>query len=557
MRARADGDNGISVQAIAGLYVVLLGINATKEAKNGLLGFAIERYDHEKGQWHWLQGMRIFQYIKDEIERGALVGSNICPIQDFVWGDYIAEADHKYTYKVYPCYGEPNKMDMSTFVEVEVTTESSIAGRHAIFFNRGVAGSQGYTRKFGDVRPDKVPRRAAFKWLSRGLEEALRAFINQAADETYGLRAAVYEFQNSDILDEFKKALDRGVDVEIVYDYIKATDTSGHPGSKNLDALKKAGLNKKSVSKPRTRMLSSISHNKFIVLLKDNEPIEVWTGSTNITNGGIFGHANVGHLVRDPEVAQKYLNYWNELHDDPEFTEMRPWNEEETPLPKDGPIKGDVTPIFSPRTSLDALNFYAEAFEQAKTGAFITAAFGLPTQFRALLGKDKPYLRYVLLEKYDEGIGLAAIKNRDVQVAIGRHLGPSQLEQWLDEQLTGLNVHVKYIHTKFMIVDPLTDDPLVITGSANFSAASTQKNDENMLVIRGDKRVADIYLGEFMRLFDHFQWRGITPPKKIRSHPITANERYLKPDDSWTKWFYISESVRAKRREYFCPSRSL
>ena len=32
-------------------------------------------------------------------------------------------------------------------------------------------------------------------------------------------------------------------------------------------------------------------------------------------------------------------------------------------------------------------------------------------------------------------------------------------------------------------------------------------NDENMLVIRGDQRVADIYLTDFMRLFDHFESR--------------------------------------------------
>ena len=39
--------------------------------------------------------------------------------------------------------------------------------------------------------------------------------------------------------------------------------------------------------------------------------------------------------------------------------------------------------------------------------------------------------------------------------------------------------------------------PIVVTGSANFSNASCVDNDENMLVIRGDKRVADVYLGEF------------------------------------------------------------
>ncbi|WP_431236097.1 phospholipase D-like domain-containing protein (plasmid) [Mycolicibacterium psychrotolerans] len=61
-----------------------------------------------------------------------------------------------------------------------------------------------------------------------------------------------------------------------------------------------------------------------------------------------------------------------------------------------------------------------------------------------------------------------------------------------------------FIHTKFLLIDPLSDDPLVCTGSANFSANSLLHNDENMLLIRGDIRVADIYLTEFDRIFRHF-----------------------------------------------------
>ena len=37
-----------------------------------------------------------------------------------------------------------------------------------------------------------------------------------------------------------------------------------------------------------------------------------------------------------------------------------------------------------------------------------------------------------------------------------------------------------------MLIDPLSEYSIVITGSANFSDASTERNDENMLVIRGD-----------------------------------------------------------------------
>lgn len=66
---------------------------------------------------------------------------------------------------------------------------------------------------------------------------------------------------------------------------------------------------------------------------------------------------------------------------------------------------------------------------------------------------------------------------------------------------------VKWVHTKYMLIDALGKNPVTVTGSANFSQAGTDKNHENMLVIRGDRRVADIYLGEFMPLHSHYAFR--------------------------------------------------
>ena len=60
-----------------------------------------------------------------------------------------------------------------------------------------------------------------------------------------------------------------------------------------------------------------------------------------------------------------------------------------------------------------------------------------------------------------------------------------------------------------MLVDPLSADPVVVTGSANFSKASTNSNDENMMIIRGNQRVADIYYTEFNRLFNHYYFRSV------------------------------------------------
>ncbi|MBK9737148.1 MAG: hypothetical protein IPO92_20225 [Saprospiraceae bacterium] len=48
-------------------------------------------------------------------------------------------------------------------------------------------------------------------------------------------------------------------------------------------------------------------------MLKGTNPIMVWTGSTNISEGGIYGHSNVGHCIKDKDLAKEYLKYWNML----------------------------------------------------------------------------------------------------------------------------------------------------------------------------------------------------------------------------------------------------
>jgi len=88
----------------------------------------------------------------------------------------------------------------------------------------------------------------------------------------------------------------------------------------------------------------------------------------------------------------------------------------------------------------------------------------------------------------------------------------------------------------------------VITGSANFSEASTVNNDENMLVIRGNTRVADIFLGEFMRLFNHFQSRN---QENQLSDEKAEREHFLAPDDSWTKPYYSEGSQKQSERLLF------
>src|SRR5205807_1451610 len=279
---KKNGD--FSVHAISGTYVVILGMNMTQAAAKGLLGFAVHRTDHTENEEYWIKGFRTFKETLPDPKPGSLVSTQEHPVQAFLWGDYTAKASHKYTYKVVPMFGSPKRLQEGAVVEVDVSTEDEDQGKHAVYFNRGVAGSQAYARKFQNQPPDKVPGRAAFIWLSRGLEEAMLAYIGQAKDSSFSLRAAVYEFNYAPALEAFAAAAKAGADVKIVYD---ARPGKGHPVTESDKAIEAADIRR--IMIPRTKSPNFIAHNKFIVLLENGKPVQVWTGSSNFPAAGIFG----------------------------------------------------------------------------------------------------------------------------------------------------------------------------------------------------------------------------------------------------------------------------
>jgi phosphatidylserine/phosphatidylglycerophosphate/cardiolipin synthase-like enzyme len=545
MRQRSQS-NGLSLHAIAGTYVVLLGIDLVDPSKrNGLLGFGVHRDDHTENEQYWLPGFKTFEAVNPHPTPGSLVSTRDAPVQNFLWSDYTAKPSHQYTYTVIPITGTPRNLVEGAGVSVDVSTEDEDKGTHAVYFNRGVIGSQAYARKFGDVRPDKVPNNAAYQWLSRGLEEAILAFIGQAKGKRYGLRAAVYEFDWAPVLKAFGAAAKSGADVQIVYDSRKKD-----PKAATLKAVKAAGISK--LMKPRKANPSYISHNKFIVLLESGKPTQVWTGSTNFTESGIFGQSNVGHLIRDTKLAAAYLAYWQHLHDDQPVKVLNKETVAETPDPKGAPKPNSISPLFSPRSSLAVLNWYGARLAAATETAAFTAAFGVNKVFANVLQKPAPFLRYVLLDKPDKKMNVR--KDRDLQIAVGAYLtkqAGEALVRWLAEFKNPLGKFVLYVHSKYMLLDPLSDSPTVISGSANFSDASTLKNDENMVVIQGDTRVADIYFGEFMRLFDHFVFIDVMDRLAAKPGSDVHKSAFLVPDDSWTADYFKAGTLKSLRRQLF------
>jgi phosphatidylserine/phosphatidylglycerophosphate/cardiolipin synthase-like enzyme len=135
-------------------------------------------------------------------------------------------------------------------------------------------------------------------------------------------------------------------------------------------------------------------------------------------------------------------------------------------------------------------------------------------------------------------------------VAPRRGFTLNAFDNWLQERSNPFSENVEHLHTKFMLVDPLGADPWVITGSANFSEDSTRSNDENMLVIRGNRRVADIYLGEFMRTYNHIAYRAWAEGKTKKELSEAAP---LETGRDWIEDAYKKRSRRTLQREYFCP----
>jgi phosphatidylserine/phosphatidylglycerophosphate/cardiolipin synthase-like enzyme len=67
---------------------------------------------------------------------------------------------------------------------------------------------------------------------------------------------------------------------------------------------------------------------------------------------------------------------------------------------------------------------------------------------------------------------------------------------------------IAIVHSKTIVIDPFSDNCAVITGSHNFSVAASEKNDENLVIVRGNKKLAQAYALHINGVYDHYSWRG-------------------------------------------------
>jgi phosphatidylserine/phosphatidylglycerophosphate/cardiolipin synthase-like enzyme len=550
--------SGLTVNAIAGTYVVFFGLDLAEAKHPGFRGFGFMRLDHSDGEKIWLRGMKTFEKTEPHPVKGETFSSRDHPVQSFQWADYSVKPGRDYTYTIVALYGDPAGLDPKIEVEIPISTETEVGATHSAFFNRGSVATQEYARKFLNQPPSEAGP-GAYEWLSRGLLEALVAFLDRA-EAGWSIHGAVYEFQWAEALAALKRARTRGATVKILFDDI---ESATGPWEKNRTAIATAKI--KQLCKGRAN--GKLMHNKFFILSQNGQPKATWTGSTNLTENGIFGHSNVGQIVEDEAVAQAYLEYWHRLDGDPEIDkDYRDANMTASPAPPES-WTAETTVVFSPRgTQLDALEWYARIAGSARKALFMTFAFGMHEKFKEVYRNEDAILRMALLEKEGNSPKTLEKDKQDIQdlrnrpnvvVAIGNRIVTNSFDRWLAE-LSKLDphVHVYWIHTKYMLLDPLSASPTLVSGSANFSKASTDTNDENMLVIRGNKRIADIYLGEYLRLYNHYAFREAVKwymEKVKKGTPENWKPQFLIDDDDWMIPYFdpADSSARNSRRAYF------
>ena len=299
-----------------------------------------------------------------------------------------------------------------------------------------------------------------------------------------------------------------------------------------------------------------LGHNKFLVRTDaQGKPLVAWTGSTNWAPTGLCTQVNNGLLINDPAIARVYLDQWQLLRksgsDLPK--ELVASNSKPKLVGKDAPGRVRSIVWFS-RTSksvdLDALNAEVKKAQQGVLFLmFMPGGAGLFSTVAVLSANPNLYVRGVVSElpngRGDESavdvnlidgathtsMHLDIIQPEGVQHPFANFAAEVTRNQFLG------NIGHAIIHSKVVVVDPFGADPTVITGSHNFSSSASSKNDENFIIIKGDRALAEQYAVNIMGAYAHYRWRAFLAQT---TKPFNG----LQDDDAWQ-----ARKLAAEQRE--------
>lgn len=366
---------------------------------------------------------------------------------------------------------------------------SSTSGYIRAYFNNPVDTSVATGEKAG--------------YLHYAIDDTLIAYINRAK---YTIDVAVYNFiqssQIADIAAAINAAFANGIRIRWIYN-----SSSSNSGLNQLNS------NIPTLESP-TSSEYGIMHHKFMVIdansSVESDPI-VWTGSTNWNSGQMNFDINNVVVLQDKNLALAYTAEFNEMWGDtgatPNLTNS-----------KFGPYKTNNTQhifniggktvecYFSPSDNTN--DYILNSINSANSEIFLGVyTFTLSEDAYAIKDKIQNQGVYVagIIDQFSEGFSPYNI-----------------LQPVMGSQLKVFNNSSSIYHNKLVIVDACdyNSDPLVETGSHNWTFSANTINDENTLIIH-DSTITNMYYQSFKK--DFASLGGVLDPC-IFTGIVNANE---------------------------------
>jgi len=315
-------------------------------------------------------------------------------------------------------------------------------------------------------------------YVNNAIADTVIHYINSAQST---LDIAIYNLDNQNgIIDAINAAHNNGVQVRVVAN----KDVSDG----NYNAIQ-VGSNKRQSpdGEAPSGGFYGIMHNKFMIVdahsSNPNEPIII-TGSTNWTDGQLNEDPNNMLIIQDQSLAIAYEIEFNEMFEDNVFGPEKSFN---TPQKFNiGGIPMDL--YFSP--SDDTESVIKEMINSADYDLYVAlltqTRFGISFEIADKITEDQIFVAGMV----------DAVSSDDAQFAfdvIADEVG----DAWKVDNQPSI------LHHKYMIVDPQKGDaadPLVLTGSHNWSNSAQFSNDENTLIIH-DANIANLYYQEWRKRY--------------------------------------------------------
>lgn len=320
-------------------------------------------------------------------------------------------------------------------------------------------------------------------YLDHSIDDTLISYINRAEES---IDFTIYNFNNegiSNISDALNAANTRGVEVRVVYDI-----NQSNFGTDELN-----GAIGKMASPVNEYPIYGIMHNKFVVfdaLSDDPDRPFVWTGATNFTEGQINVDPNNVVVIQDQSLAITYRLEFNEM-----FGSEGPQPDAVTS--RFGPDKLDNTPheFIIGGNRVECYFSPSDNTHSKILGTIQSADTDLSIATMLITKSD---IGYAIRDRFEAGVTTRVLVKDEASCT---ETVVSTLRNALQENFK-VSGESGIMHHKYAIVDQSDSlsDPVLLTGSHNWSSSAQFRNDENTLIIH-DQAIANQYYQEFVNRF--------------------------------------------------------